>query len=87
MAKVSDHDLELARQLPDNFVVTGGGSAAYRHIELVGENWVRYQIKPRAELVEALLPIVEPLLEPGVEITSRDRGVCEMIVAVWMARQ
>ena len=50
-------------KLPDDFVEAGGGSAAHRLVELVGENWVEYEIKARAELVEALLPILEPLLK------------------------
>ncbi|UCG87689.1 MAG: hypothetical protein JSW71_03835 [Gemmatimonadota bacterium] len=84
---MSDHDLQLARRLPDDFVAGSGGSAAHRLIEIVGENWVRYQIKARTELVEALLPILEPLLKPGARVSDRDRGVCEAIVAKWIGRQ
>ena len=87
MAQVSDRDLQLARQRPDDFVEAGGGSAAHGLIELVGENWVRYQMKARAELVEALLPILEPLLESGAKVTDREQGVCAAIVAKWMERQ
>ncbi len=87
MAQISDRDLELARQLPDDFVGAGGGSAAHRLIELVGENWVRYRISARAELVEALLPILEPLLASRAKVTDRERGVCAAIVAKWLERQ
>ena len=59
----------------------------YRLIELMGENWVRCEIKARAELVEALLPILEPLLEAGAMVTDQERGVCMAIVARWMQRQ
>ena len=72
MAQISDRDLELARQLPDDFVEAGGGDAAYRLIELVGENWVRSEIMARAELVEALLPILEPLHEAGARVTDQE---------------
>ena len=79
MAHVSDRDLELARRLPDDFTEGGSGSAVHRLIELVGENWVRYEIKARTELVEALLPILERLLEPGAKVTDLERGVSKGI--------
>ncbi len=87
MAQISDHDLELARQLPDDFVTAGGGDAAYRIIELVGEHWVRFAITARVELIAALRPILEPLLESGAKVSDRERGVCEAIVAKWLERQ
>jgi len=87
VTRATDRELELAHRLPDDFVEGGGGSAVQSLIELVGENWDRFAIGTRAELVEALLPILDPLLESGAEVTDRERGVCEAIVAKWMQRQ
>ena len=80
MARIHDRDLDLARQLPDYFVA-GSGSAALRLIEIVRENWARYEIKARAELVDTLLPILEPLLEAGARVTEEKRLLCKVIVA------
>ena len=87
MARIHDRDLELARQLPDDFVVAGHGSAAYRLIEIVRENWAKHEIKARLELVDALLPVLEPLLEVGARVTEEKRLLCKVIVAKWMERQ
>jgi hypothetical protein len=87
MVPISDRDLQLARRLPDDIIQAGGGSAAHRLVELVGENWGQYEMRARAELVEALLPIVEPLLEPGAKATDRERGVCQAVVLKWLERQ
>ena len=87
MARITDGDIALARRLPDDFVAGGGGSAIQRLIEIVGQNWARLQMKARAELVEVLLPILEPLLAPGARVSRRDRDVCEAIVTEWIELQ
>jgi hypothetical protein len=46
-----------------------------------------FDARPRAELAEALLPILERLLEPGKEVTNADRDLCEEVVASWVARR
>jgi hypothetical protein len=83
----TDRDLELARRVPDGVVAAGSGDAAQRLIEIVGENWMRFPMTARAELVEALLPVLEPLVRQAAEVTDRERGICEAIVAKWMERQ
>jgi hypothetical protein len=87
MVPISDRDLQLARRLPDDIIQAGGGSVAHRLVELVGQHWGQHEMRARAELVEALLPIVEPLLEAGARVTNRERGVCEAIVLKWLERQ
>jgi hypothetical protein len=87
VAHATDHDLELARRVPDDVVAAGSGDAAQRLIEIVGENWMRFPITARAELVEALLPVLEPLVRQAAKVADEQRGVCEAIVAQWMERQ
>jgi hypothetical protein len=84
MADITDRDLDLARQLPDEFVAAGHASAAQRLIEIVLENWGRFGIRQRAELVDALLPLLTPLLEPGVRVTDSVRDACRATVAKWI---
>jgi hypothetical protein len=84
--RATDRDLELARKLPDDFLAARGGSAQ-RLIEIVGDNWIRFPMNARAELVEALLPVVEAVLKREAGARDQDRGVCEAIVAKWMERQ
>lgn len=84
MCPISDRDLELARSLPDDLVAGGGGSAAHRLIEIVGENWVRFGILQRAELVDGLLPILEGLLHSGGGVTDAHRDACQATVTKWI---
>jgi hypothetical protein len=86
VAVATDSDRDLARRLPDEFVKCRG-SEADCVIELVEQYWSSYGTISRAHLVEALMPILGKLCEPGAQVTDRDRGVCEAIVATWLGRQ
>ena len=87
MAVVSDRDHEVARQLPDLFVKSPIAGTETRVIELVSQYWMSYDAGARVELVEALLPLLKPLLEPGAVVSDQERDACEYVVAIWVARQ
>ena len=85
MAVVSDRDRQLARRLPDEFLMWPARPRE-RVAELVSAHWMSYDAQPRRELAQALPPVLEELAEPGREATD-PRDLCETIVAVWVARQ
>jgi len=87
VAVVSDRDHEVARQLPDLFVKSSITGTEARVIELVSQYWMSYNAGARAELVEALLPLLTPLLEPGAVVSDQERDACEYVVVIWVARQ
>jgi hypothetical protein len=87
VAVVSDRDHEVARQLPDLFVKSPIAGTETRVIELVSQYWMSYDAGARVELVEALLPLLKPLLEPGAVVSDQERDACEYVVAIWVARQ
>lgn len=60
------------------------GSEADCVIELVEQYWPSHGTISMAHLAEALVPILKKLLEPSAEVTDRDRGICEAIVATWL---
>lgn len=76
----------MAQRLPDDFLTLEGG-AAERAAQLIARNWAGHEAKPKAQLAEALLPIVSKLLEPGVSVNQDDRDLCEGLVAAWLFRQ
>ncbi len=86
MAQVSDRDRNLARELPEKFL-SESGSAIDRVTELVSQSWMSYDADVRDELVEVLVPVLEPLLESGAVASYRERDLCEGIVASWLTRQ
>ena len=81
MSEVSDGDRELARGLPDEFL-TRSGVAVDRVVRLVSTHWGSYDDPSRAELAQALLPILGELLQPGVYVTDGHRDLCEGVVTV-----
>ncbi len=86
MAVVTDRDRDLARRLPDEFVECLG-TEADRVIALVKDYWPSHGTISMAHLAEALVPILGKLLKAGAQVTDRDRGVCEAVVATWLSRQ
>jgi hypothetical protein len=83
VAVVTDRDRDLARRLPDEFVKCLG-TEADRVIALVEDYWPSHGTISMAHLAEALVPILKKLLEPSAEVTDRDRGICEAVVATWL---
>ncbi len=86
MGEVSDSDRELARGLPDEFLMRSGVPVD-RVVKLVSTHWGSYDNPARAELAQALLPILEELLHPGVCATYGHCDLCEGVVTVWLERQ
>ncbi len=86
MGKVSDTDHEIARRLPDEFL-RGSGISGNRVVRLVNAHWGSYDNPARAELAQALLPILEELLYAGAYVTDEHRDLCEGVVTVWLERQ
>lgn len=86
MGEVSDSDRELARGLPDEFL-RGSGVSVNRVVELVSAHWGSHDNPVRAELTQALLPILEELLYTGAYVTDGHRDLCEGVVTVWLERQ
>lgn len=85
MAVMTDDDRWLARRLPDDFVNRGGDSYS-RVSKIVAENWWEYSGRALTELIEMLLPILEPIRSQG-GVTDALRSECESTVAAWLASQ
>jgi len=86
MTQFSDHDREMARSMPDEFLILSGNPID-RLVEFVGRTWGTHDLGARAQLAQALLPIVLPLAECEVDVTDQQRDLCEAIVATWLARR
>lgn len=87
MAIVSDRDREAARRLPDGFVKFRFAEARVRISELVSQYWMSYEAGAREQLVEELMPLLEPLVKAGAVVSDQERDACEYVVAIWVARQ
>ncbi len=86
MAEVRERDRRYARQLPDEFIAMSG-IPIDRLTLLVGRHWASKKAPARAELAHALMLVLQPLLDPGAEVTEQKRQTCEEIVASWLTRQ
>ena len=86
MAEVKERDRRYARQLPDEFI-TMSGMPIDRLTLLVGRHWASQTAPARTELAHALLLVLQPLLDPGAEVTEQKRQTCEHIVASWLTKQ
>ncbi len=86
MGKVSDRDREIARGLPDEFL-RGSGISGNRVVGLVSTHWGSHDKPARAELAQALLPILEELFYAGAYVTDEHRDLCEGVVTVWLEKQ
>lgn len=86
MSLMQDRDRETARQLPEEFVRSSVVGAKERIDELVSRHWTSCERKERDELIRALLPVLEPLLESGAAPSYQEQDFCEAIVASWLAR-
>jgi hypothetical protein len=86
MARVTAKDRAAAQRLPDEFLELSGDSLT-RIVELVTLHWGAYDENRRAQLAEALFPILDRLLRPEAQITDETRDLCEGLVAAWIFRQ
>jgi hypothetical protein len=86
MGIVSDRDLEAARALPDEFL-TLTGAPDDRVIELINRHWDGYGERSRAELAQALLPVLVDMVNQGQRTMDVYRGLCEGILAMWLKRE
>jgi hypothetical protein len=86
MNLVPDHDLAIANQLPDEFLRESGESLD-RVVQLVNRHWSDFDYSARADLVQALLPVMLDMLAADTGATAVHRRLCEAVVAVWQKRQ
>ena len=77
-------DRNNARRLPDEFAQAAGGSD-HRITGLVNRYWSGYPDPERDELTQALLPVLEGLVAPGVPVTEHHREQCVEVVVGWAA--
>lgn len=83
MSEMTDDDRWYARRLPDDYIARGG-DAFSRVSAIVAENWWQHQGRALTELVELLLPILEPLQSPD-DVADDVRSRCEEVVSSWFA--
>ena len=86
MGIVSDHDLEIAREIPKEYLGFTG-IPHDRVIDLVERRWPSFGSRSRAELVQALLPVLVDMENQGRQSLAVYQGLCEGIVATWILRQ
>jgi hypothetical protein len=86
MAQITAADRSAAQHLPDAFRELSD-DALSRVVELVTRYWDDFDAQPRARLAEALLPLLEKLLDPDAGITEEDHDLCEGIVGSWIFRR
>ena len=86
MARITAEDRAAAQHLPEAFRQLPGDTRG-RVVELVQRHWGAFDDKRRAQLVEALLPIFQKLVEPDAEITDEICDLCEGVVGAWIFRQ
>lgn len=85
MHLVPDRDLEIARQLPEEFL-RGSGDPLDRVVRMVNRYYSGFDFSARADLVQALLPVMLDMLADGGGATTVHRRLCEAVVAVWRKR-
>ena len=86
VAQVTKRDRDIGRRLPDKFMKMPG-TPIDRLTELVNRYWMSHTAPARSELSHALLLVLQPLLEPGAEVSDQKRQTCEDIVASWLSKQ
>jgi len=82
---IGQDDRWYARRLPDDFI-SRSGEGTVRLREVINENWWGHECDERAQLVDALLPILADLLRPDARVTDEHRDLCEGIVDAWLTR-
>ncbi len=82
---MGDEDRWYARRVPDDFIARSGDKEE-RLDTIVSENWWVHDKAHRDELVEALVTVLEDLLQPGAEVTEAHRDTCEGVVSCWLSK-
>ncbi len=85
VTQVSDRDRKLARGLPAAFKQCTGAPVD-RVVSLVLGHWGSRDPSARAELAQALLPILEGLVQPGVPVIPQQSDLCENVVTGWLEK-
>jgi len=87
MGLVSDADLVLARTLPEEFL-RGRGEPEDLLIDLINRHWGGgFDAIARAQLAQALLPLLLDMTNRRDAEMDVYRGLCEGVVATWLRRQ
>ena len=79
-------DKSYAKRLPDAFVARSGDAFA-RISQIVTEHWWEHDGIALAHLIEALMPILEPLAPPGTVVHYEQRDRCVEVVENWFAER
>ena len=53
---------------------------------MINRYWAAYAEPARGELAQALLPVLEELVEPGAPVTEQHRERCVKVVVDWTDR-
>lgn len=61
-------------------------ASGVRVLELVARRWADRSDADRRNLAQVLLAVLEPLNEPGAEVTDELRFACEQAVADWIGK-
>ena len=86
MGLVSDTDLAQARRLPEEYL-SRSGEPEDRLIELINCHWGGYDAIARAQLAQALLPLLLDMTSRRDADVELYQGLCEGVVATWLRRQ
>ena len=78
-------DIPCLRELPNAFL-RAEGTAQERVLRLVDRCWADYSERQRRELTQALLALLQPLLDDGRAADNRIRERCEAAVSQWLVR-
>jgi hypothetical protein len=81
---MTSEDQWYADRIPDDFVAASGDTIS-RISRIVTENWWQHGADSLAQLVEPLLPILEPLASTGGEVSESHREQCRSIVERWLS--
>ncbi|UCG84882.1 MAG: hypothetical protein JSW71_13120 [Gemmatimonadota bacterium] len=83
---MTSEDRWYANRIPDDFVASSG-DAISRISKIVTENWWHHGANALSQLVEPLLPILEPLASTDGEVSDHHRNQCQAVVERWLAQQ
>jgi hypothetical protein len=79
-------DKSYAKRLPDDFVARSGDTFA-RISQIVTEQWWEQDGIALSHLIEALMPVLEPLAIPGEAVHDGHRDRCVEVVKNWFAER
>jgi len=77
---------DVGRRLPEAFLERDG-SALARTAALLDHHFPFSPLPARQDLIQELVPLLSPLLEPGAAVTEEIRRECERTVTRWLEGQ